>query len=325
MRWTGAPAGVGLSGVDATRIAEMFDLGAAAVLSPGPVAAGKQGKVWLLETTDGRWAVKVPDGRWDVDELVWTSAFQEAAHACGVATPRIRRSVDGAVVTEIDGVQIRVYEWIDFRAPDAMIDPAALGSILGRLHQVPVDEPGEVHWWYQQPVGAPGWDELVRDLRAAGAAFADDLAALRDELVALESWLEPPAELRRCHRDLWADNVRAGADERIYVIDWDNCGAADPAQELAYVLFEYGRTDPCRARALISAYEEAGGPGRIRKPGQFSMLIATLGHINQLAARSWLQAAPGSPERPDAEAWIRESLDDPHTRARLLELLRTIS
>jgi Ser/Thr protein kinase RdoA (MazF antagonist) len=311
--------------VDPARISELFDLGAAPVLSAGPVAAGKQGKIWLLETTVGRWAVKVPDGRWDVAEALETSAFQEAAHACGVSTPQIRRSVDGAVVTEIDGVQVRVYEWIDLRDPDPLIDPAEMGTVLARLHQVAADGPGEVHPWYRDPVGAAGWDELVQDLRAAGAPFAADLAALRDELVALESWLEPPAALRRCHRDLWADNVRSGPDERIYVIDWDNCGAADPSQELAMVLFSYGRTDPGRTRALISAYEEAGGPGRIRAPGQFSMLIASLGHINQLAARSWLRAAPDSPERPGAEAWIRETLDEPHTRARLLGLLSRVS
>jgi Ser/Thr protein kinase RdoA (MazF antagonist) len=325
MRWTGGPSGAGVAGVEPARITELFDLGAAPVLSPGPVAAGKQGKVWLLETTDGRWAVKIPDRRWDLDELVDGFAFQEAAHAYGVPTPRIRRTVDGAVVDEIDGVQLRVYEWLDLRTPDALIDPAELGTVLARLHQVPADVPGAVHPWYREPVGAAAWDELVHELRAAGAPFAGELAALRDELVALESWLEPPAGVRFCHCDLWADNVRAGPGERLYVIDWDNSGAADPGQELAMALYEYGRTDPGRARAVISAYEAAGGPGRVREPGQFAMLIAMLGHINQLAARSWLQAAPGSPQRPDAEAWIRESLDDPHTRDRLLELLRTIS
>jgi Ser/Thr protein kinase RdoA (MazF antagonist) len=310
--------------VDPARIAELFDLGAAPVLSAGPVATGKQGQVWQLETSDGRWAVKVPDRRWDVAEVLLTSAFQEAAHASGVPSPRIRRTLDGDVVTEVGGTQIRVYEWIDLREPDASLDPAEVGTVLARLHQVPGDDPGEEHWWYREPVGAAAWDVLVQDLHAAAAPFADALAALRDEFVALETWLGPPDQLRLCHRDLWADNVRSDPDGHIHVIDWDNCGAADPGQELAMVLFEYGRTDPGRARALVSAYEGAGGPGRIRRPGQFAMLVATLGHINQLAARTWLQAAPRSPEQADAEAWIRESLDDPHSRARLLELLHCL-
>jgi hypothetical protein len=42
------------------------------------------------------------------------------------------------------------------------------------------------------------------------APFADELDALRPELVALEAYLGgPPRDLRTCHRDLWADNVRA--------------------------------------------------------------------------------------------------------------------
>ena len=54
--------------------------------------------------------------------------------------------------------------------------------------------------------------------------------------------------------------------------------------------------------------------------GHFSMLIAQLGHITQLAASDWLEPNPCSPERSDSAAWISEVLDEPHTR----ELLGTI-
>ncbi|MGI5131359.1 phosphotransferase [Pseudonocardia sp. CA-107938] len=307
--------------MDAARIAELFDLGARPVFSAEAVATGRLGAVRLLETADGRWAVKTPTGRWDLDDVGRTSAFQEAAQAHGVAAPRIRRTVDGAVVAVLDGRQVRVHEWLDLAPPDPLADPAQVGTVLGRLHTVPAGDPGDRQPWYEHPVGPAGWDGLVVDLQAAGAPFAGALAALRDELVALESWLGPPTTLRLCHRDLWADNLRRGPDGQLHVIDWDNSGAADPAEELAMVLFEYGRTDPARARALVDAYEAAGGPGRIRGPRQFGMLVAILGHIIELAGRNWLAAAPGSPEQADAEAWIRESLDDPHTRARLHELI----
>jgi hypothetical protein len=46
--------------VDAVELADRFGLGGAAKLSDGPVARGRQGEVWRLETADGRWAVKVP-------------------------------------------------------------------------------------------------------------------------------------------------------------------------------------------------------------------------------------------------------------------------
>jgi hypothetical protein len=44
----------------ATDIARRFGLGRAMRLSDGPVARGKQGLVWRLDTADGSWAVKAP-------------------------------------------------------------------------------------------------------------------------------------------------------------------------------------------------------------------------------------------------------------------------
>ena len=59
--------------------------------------------------------------------------------------------------------------------------------------------------------------------------------------------------------------------------------------------------------------------------GDFSMLIAQLGHITEIAATDWLEPNPRSPSRADAAAWISEVLDDPHTRDRLDGLLTVSS
>jgi aminoglycoside phosphotransferase (APT) family kinase protein len=174
--------------------------------------------------------------------------------------------------------------------------------------------------WYREPVGVDSWDELIGQLRRAGAPFAGRLAGLRDELVALESWIEPPQTIQTCHRDLWADNLLPTADGGLCVIDWENSGPADPSHELGCVLFEFARTDPGRARALAGAYRQAGGPATVSRRGHFSMLIAQLGHITQIAASDWLEPNPRSPERADSAAWISEVLDEPHTR----EVLGTI-
>jgi hypothetical protein len=76
--------------VDAVEIAWRFGLGEAARLSDGPVARGKQGLVWRLDTADGRWAVKVPFGQSGEDEVRSAAAFQEAACAAGVPAPQVR-------------------------------------------------------------------------------------------------------------------------------------------------------------------------------------------------------------------------------------------
>jgi len=307
--------------VDASALARQFGLGTALRLSDGPVARGKQGVVWRLETTDGAWAVKVSLQPSTEDSAREGTAFHEAARAAGVPAPGVRRTTEGTVFATVDGVQVRVYEWVELGAPDPGLDPELVGAAVAALHRVRIDAADPVHWWYREPVGAHRWDELIAELHREGAPFAGRLAGLRDELVALESWLEEPASLQTCHRDLWADNLLPTADGGVCVIDWENSGAADPAQELACVLFEFARDDPGRARALVSAYRAGGGPAAVRRRGDLTMLIAQLGHITELAATDWLRPTPRSPRREEAAAWIGEVLDDPHTRARLLRLL----
>ncbi len=306
--------------MDAVELAQRFSLGPAAKLSDGPVARGKQGLVWRLDTAEGRWAVKVPFHQSGEDEVRVATAFQEAARAAGVPAPRVRRTTDGSVFATIEGRQVRVYEWVDLLDPDCMLDPARVGAVVAAIHRVSVADLSRLDPWYHEPVGADRWDSLVGQLGEAGAPFARRLADLRDELVALEAWIEPAELLRTCHRDLWADNVLPIADGGVCVIDWENSGPADPSQELGCVLFEFARGDPGRARALTAAYRDAGGPGTVHRRGHFSMLIAQLGHITELAATDWLKPSPRSPKRADSAAWIGEVLDEPHTR----ELLDTI-
>lgn len=310
--------------MDAADLARRFALDGAARLSDEPVARGKQGVVWRLETADGCWAVKAPFHQSKEEDVGAATAFQEAAYTAGVPTPRVRRTTEGTVFATIEGKQVRVYEWVDLRAPDPGLDPALVGAVVAAIHRVPDTDRGPLDGWYHEPVGADRWDQLIERLRNAGASFADRLADLRDELVALESWLEPPQVLQTCHRDLWADNVLPTRDGGVCVIDWENSGPADPSQELACVLFEFARADPGRARALTNAYQETGGPARVTRRGHFSMLIAQLGHITELAATDWLNPNPRSPRRVDSAAWIGEVLDEPHTRELLDALLGAV-
>ena len=310
--------------VDAADLARRFGLGRAARLSDGPVARGKQGLVWRLDTADGSWAVKVPFAWSSEDEVRAATLFQEAACAAGVPAPQVRRTTQGRVFAALEGRQARVYEWVDLRAPDLRLDPARVGAAVAAIHRVPAPGPGPLDPWYREPLGADRWDDLVGQLMQAGAPFAGRLADLRDELVALESWIEPPETLQICHRDLWADNVLPTARGGVCVIDWENSGPADPSQELGCVLFEFARTDPGRARTLINAYRQAGGPATVNRRGHFSMLIAQLGHITELAATDWLRPNSRSPRRADAAAWIGEVLDEPHTRERLETILAAV-
>jgi Ser/Thr protein kinase RdoA (MazF antagonist) len=299
-----------------------FDLGSWGRLSDGPVASGRLGSNWRLDTERGSWAVKqVGDLRdADVAGLLEGADFQEAVLAEGVPTPVVRRSRAGGIIADCGGVRVRLHAWVDLHDPDASLDAVDVGRLVAGLHRVDFAGAIGLDAWYTEPVGAARWYELVSVLRARHAPFADELDALLPELVAMEAYLgSPPRDLRTCHRDLWADNLRRTRDGGLCVFDFDDAGLADPSQELALILVEYG-ADPGRAGVIRAAYAEAGGPGHVEGPSDFAMPIAQLSHILAEGCRRWL-AATNHAERADNEGWVREFVDRPLTRTVIEALL----
>jgi hypothetical protein len=73
-------------------------------------------------------------------------------------------------------------------------------------------------------------------------------------------------------------------------------------------------------RALVSAYDAAGGPGRITRAEDFGLTIAQLHHIGRYQVLGWLDAR--DPEaRARAHAGVAEFVDDPFLRADVDRLL----
>jgi Ser/Thr protein kinase RdoA (MazF antagonist) len=289
-------------------VASAFGLGGDAVLD-GPVARGEVGQVWRLSTPVGTFAVKQPFEPPSTAEAVDDARFQDAAKAAGVALPAVVRAPNGAVVVDIDGRHFRLYAWVDLLDVDRQLDPCAVGAAVASIHRVVYRGATGVHAWYTDAVGEQAWDELIAQLVAADAPFASRFAARRDEIVALERFLDPPSELQTCHRDLFADNVRGTPGGEVCVIDWENSGLADPSQELALVLFEFAGADADRARALLDDYRACGGTGSVDLPQSFSMVIAQLGHIAELSCRRWLDPLR-SEERQRNAGRIEEFLSD---------------
>jgi len=230
----------------------------------------------------------------------------------GISLPRPIRTVDGRVLADVAGNALRAYEWVDLDELDRGVDPGEIGRVVAQIHAVELPAAGPVDPWYVEPVGADNWDALVSELRAARAPFAGRLAALRDELVATETLMVEPSRLQTCHRDLFADNLRRTAEGSLCVIDWENCGAADPSHELAVVLLEFAGGDDARARALYTAYVDAGGSGRVSRRNDFTMAIAQLGHILAYSARHWIDATDAA-SRDRYEASVSEFVDEPLT------------
>ena len=287
----------------------------------GPVDRGELGEVWRLTSTTGSWAVKVTFADLPEDSAEVSAQMQTFARGCGVPAPEVRVTPGGRWLAAIGDTAIRVYGWVDLLGPDPGLDPVLVGRTLAALHRAVLPASGPSRWWDFEPVGAAAWDEMVAEAQRLRAPFTDKLTGLRDELVALESLLEPVEPVQNCHLDLWADNVRGTPDGGLCIVDWDNAGPGDPSRELAMVLFEFGHGRPDRLAALYTAYVTAGGPGRIRTEADFSMLIAQLHHICELHLRRWLQPGVDKVVRNRALDHIYEFLDDPFDRGGLNEIL----
>ena len=282
--------------------------------------------MWRLVTTSGAWALKLLYEKGDPGDAHADAVYQDAVRRAGLPMPAVRRTAGGEILYAIDGLWVRLYEWVDVLDPDPALDPASVGALVAAIHGVrSLSSLRPVHPWYVEPVGADRWDELLASLAAHQAPFASRLAELRDELVALERLLAPPRDLQVCHRDLWADNVRATTGGGLCVIDWENGGLADPNQELGLVLFEFGLGDDERARVLYDAYLRAGGRGRIESAADFSMLIAQLGHITEYACVRWLAPGATAADRACAADRVAEFTSRPHTMETLERLLDALS
>jgi Ser/Thr protein kinase RdoA (MazF antagonist) len=309
---------------DAFEIAERHALGDDAALS-GPVARGEIGQVWRLSTSSGTFAVKEQFEPIPEEEVREHADYQEAAHAAGIPSPAVVRAGDGGASIDLGGTQVRAFGWVDLRERDPNIDPVEVGEVIAAIHRLRFEGRLPTDPWYTEPVGRERWDALVVGLQSGGAPFASRLAELRDELVALEGLMEAPRDLQTCHRDLWADNVLRTSKGGLCVIDWENCGLADPSQELALVLFEFGLGSAERTRTLYGAYVEAGGPGRIDRRGNFSMLVAQLGHIGENACLRWLDPDESDAERDRQVARAEEFMAMPLTRSAIDELLDAVT
>lgn len=305
------------------RIARAFDLGAHPRLA-GPVANGRRGEVWQLTTDTGRYAVKVSFTPVPPEASERDAAFQDHVRAAGLPMPAIIRTPAGAVSAVVEGRAVRVYAWVDVLEADRALDPVAVGTLLARIHQVEEPARGAVRDWFCRPVGEDTWSGIVEQLKAADAPFVERIVALVPQFLALERSFEPPEDVRVCHCDLWSDNLRATPDGDLVLLDWENCGPESPSQELGLVIFEFGLGDPQRMLALYAAYLRAGGPGRLSRPSDLTMVGSACEHLAEDGCRRWL-AARDPVEREATESLVDWLLDDPVTPATVTDILGAVA
>jgi Ser/Thr protein kinase RdoA (MazF antagonist) len=308
----------------ATTVAQAYGVGTP-VSEMIMVARGEQGRVWRVDTDTGAFAIKeliIPQTPADA---VADVAYQEAVLATrAVPMPRPIRTVAGQVLVDVAGHQVRAYEWVDLLPTDRGLDPVVIGATLAAIHQVHHAPARPLIGWYTEPVGAPRWTQLLDEAKAADAPFVEALDAEITELLRLESLIEPPKNLQSCHRDLWADNILPTPTGGLCVIDWENCGLADPAQELPMAMIDFAFGDRRRVAELYLSYMEAGGSARISGYGSFTMVIAQFGHFWESAITGYLSTNAGDVKAHSLDR-IAELLNPPLRVAHLEEMLDIVA
>jgi hypothetical protein len=101
-----------------------------------PVARGELGEIRRLETDHGTFAVKQQLESWSVDAAETSTAYQRVCWEAGIPTPEPLRATTGGFVAQVDGEQVRAYAWAELADPNPTLDPAAIGTLVARLHQV---------------------------------------------------------------------------------------------------------------------------------------------------------------------------------------------
>ncbi len=316
----------------AAAICAAYGLGPVAGI-PVAAARGEQGVIWRFGTASGNWAVKQllfpvaePDAARDV-------AFQLAALAAGIPLPEPRLTTAGTVVLPAGqaawGSAVRVYRWAEL-ADDPPVSAAEMGALLARLHGVLLYDPGPppADPWFTRPSGQAELAALLAAASQAAESWAPLLGRRLAELIEAERMISQPdpALLLTCHRDLNLENVRRAAGTTgLVVLDWENCGPAEPARELAAVLADLAVDLGLQAASAAHAgYVAAGGPARLTGPADFGMAVAVQGHLLQVYGYRAL--APGEPDetRATARRRLHQMLERPVTlqlARRLLDLV----
>jgi Ser/Thr protein kinase RdoA (MazF antagonist) len=307
-------------------VAEAFGLGT----PTGPlvaIASGPSGvhRSWRLSASRGRFAVKAFDQDLSADSaaaLEGPVRLESAAFAAGVPMPRPCLAVaTGAGVAEVAGLGpqpllVRVHEWVEGTTPTAPASmglAADLGAALARIHGLGVDcdEGAQVDPWYRAAHGAGHWQALAEQGERAGYGWArrlrDALPLVAEVEALVAARTAEPIPLLVTHSDLVPGNVVMSVQGRVWIVDWDDAGPWNAAEEVAAAVVSWssgvaGEPSERAALALVEGYRAAGGGLEGRSPTVLAGSLSAVANWLELNLRRSLDRAADRPFRQRAEA-----------------------
>jgi Ser/Thr protein kinase RdoA (MazF antagonist) len=296
-------------------------------IASGPSAVHRS---WQLSTSRGRFAVKVFD-----QDLSASSAeafegpvrLESAAFAAGVPMPRPCLATTGGGVAEVAGLgphplPVRVHEWVEGTTPTApapMGLAAELGAALARIHGLGVgcDEGAQVDPWYRAAHGAGHWQALAEQAERAGYEWTGRLRAALPLLAEVEALVAArtgePVPLLVTHSDLVPGNVVVSVQGRVWIVDWDDAGPWNAAEEVAAAVVSWsssvaGEPDERAALVLVEGYRAAGGGPVGHSPTVLAGSLSAVANWLELNLRRSLDQAADRPWRRRAEAEVAGAL-----------------
>ncbi len=204
-----------------------------------PIGFGNEN--WVVRTSDGtcRWMLKIAD---PANEAKWRSAHlaMDLARSVGVPVPELVH------VERHDDVLLRVFTWIEGRAPADVIDDntrrdrfvQSLAEAIRALHTIDTGEfssrldgssPRFEQWSGYLTHRFGQVRQRCMNVDAVDSGTLERAGQLIHRLAdSVSSYARPTV----CHRDLHADNLLVSASgELVGVIDWDAAESWDPAGE----------------------------------------------------------------------------------------------
>jgi Ser/Thr protein kinase RdoA (MazF antagonist) len=224
-----------------------------------------------------------------------------AAWAAGVPMPRpylVVESDAGAAAAfdlDLDPALIRVHDWVDgsaVAAPTSTRVAAELGAALAAIHGLDwgCGEGADVDAWYRAAHGAAHWGQLADRADRAGYGWARRLRAAlpllaeAEALVAARKAESVPLLVTHC--DLVPGNVLKSPHGRLWIVDWDDAGPWNAAEEVSAAVVSWsssatGAPIERTALAMVEGYRSAGGIFDSHPP---TVLAGSLS-----AAANWLE------------------------------------
>jgi Ser/Thr protein kinase RdoA (MazF antagonist) len=299
-------------------------------ITSGPSAVHRS---WRLSTSRGRFAVKAlsqDQHAHGVEALAWPARLELAALAAGVPLPHPCLAVEtGAGVAEVAGwgprpVLVRVHEWVEgttATAPAPTGLAAELGAALAAIHRIgfPGGEDTQVDPWYRAAHGAAHWRGLAERAERAGRGWAGRLRAAVPLLVEVEALAAARAAetvpLLVTHADLVPGNVLVSVQGRPWIVDWDDAGPWNPAEEVAAAVVSWssgarGEPDEPVALALVEGYRQAGGGFQEHSPTVLAGSLSAVANWLELNVRRSLSEPANQPFRSRAEAEVADALSE---------------